>query len=434
MKLPHDHPLRAELNDEVHARPPEAFSGAQRISYLAVLADQPARDAGTQPIAELAARFGYPPPAERANHFSADLGPFRVRWERHTEFFRYQFSVAGVPSDPFADPAIAVVPKDWLAALPGQVIVAAHLAFLPAPASLDPEKLSQANFAGNVIVGSTIADDGAAAFTDFRIHDDGFSRILLLVNNLAPRQAGRTVQRLLEIDTYRIMALLALPLARELSPSVGDRERDLAGIVASMTATGEADDPQLLDRLTRLEAEIEQRYSQSYARFSAAAAYYDLVRRRILELRERRVQGLQTFQEFTERRLAPAMATCQAMAARQSSLSQRVAQTTQLLSTRVDIARERHNQAILEQMNRRAHLQLRLQETVEGLSVAAITYYVTGILGYAFKGAKAAGYKIDVDLAVGLSIPVVLLLVAFGLKRLRRLLIGDSVADETPHA
>ena len=185
-------------------------------------------------------------------------------------------------------------------------------------------------------------------------------------------------------------------------------------------------------RLTRLEAEIESRHSDNYSRFAAATAYYDLVRRRIVELRETRVSGLQTFQEFTERRLAPAMNTCRAVAARQEALSARVAQTTQLLSTRVDVARERHNQAILKQMNRRAQMQLRLQETVEGLSVAAVTYYVVGIFGYLFKGVKAAGYKIDTDLATGISIPVVFLMVAFGLKWVRRLVGGKTKPDPEP--
>jgi uncharacterized membrane-anchored protein len=146
------------------------------------------------------------------------------------------------------------------------------------------------------------------------------------------------------------------------------------------------------------------------------------VQRRIEELREQRIQGLQTFREFTERRLAPAMNTCRAAAARQESLSQRVARATQLLSTRVDVSREKQNQAVLESMNRRAAAQLRLQQTVEGLSVAAITYYIVGLVGYAAKGAKSAGLAVNPDLAMALSIPVVLLLGVWGLRRVRKAL------------
>ena len=144
------------------------------------------------------------------------------------------------------------------------------------------------------------------------------------------------------------------------------------------------------------------------------------MQRRIDELREQRIQGLQTFREFTERRLAPAMNTCRAAAARQESLSQRVARATQLLSTRVDVTREKQNQAVLESMNRRAAAQLRLQQTVEGLSVAAITYYIVGLVGYAAKGAKAAGLGIEPDVAMAVSIPIVLLLGIYGLRKVRK--------------
>jgi uncharacterized membrane-anchored protein len=153
------------------------------------------------------------------------------------------------------------------------------------------------------------------------------------------------MQRLLEIDTYRLMALLALPVAQKLTPWIGQAEL------------------QLLERLTALEAEIESRESAHHFRFMAAQAYHELVERRIAELRERRIQGLQTLEEVTERRLAPAMNTCGSVSSRLESLSRRVERTTQLLSTRVDVSREKQNQRILASMNRRAEAQLRLQQT-----------------------------------------------------------------------
>ena len=160
-------------------------------------------------------------------------------------------------------------------------------------------------------------------------------------------------------------------------------------------------------------------------RFSAARAYADLVALRISELREERIEGLQMFSEFTERRLSPAMRTCEAAAKRLSTTSERVARATQLLSTRVGISRERQNQALLESMDNRAKLQLRLQETVEGLSIAAITYYIVGLVGYAAKGAKSLGVlPVSPDLVTALSIPVVLLLVALGVRRVRRSIAG----------
>jgi hypothetical protein len=165
------------------------------------------------------------------------------------------------------------------------------------------------------------------------------------------------MQRLLEIDTYRLMALLALPVAQALSPWLNQAERELAEVTNVLAEATEADEPALLDRLTRLEAQIESREAENHFRFTAAAAYHELVQRRIEELREVRIQGLQNFEEFTERRLAPAMNTCRSVAGRLESLSQRVARATQLLSTRVDVSRERQNQQVLVSMNRRAEAQ-----------------------------------------------------------------------------
>jgi uncharacterized membrane-anchored protein len=417
--LPPDHPLRIELNDEAHARPPEALVAPLRLSFLALHSDPARRDAEWEHLCTLVRRCGRTPPA-RGSHYSADLGPFRVKWERHTEFTRYKFIVTGAGPDPFDPPALQLVPADWLAALPGAIMVATHAVLLPAGGEQpDHEALAARHFGGEALAGAQIAAGAGVAFTDFRIRD-GFNRLIVLDRGMTQRQAGRSMQRLLEIDTCRLMALLALPVAHALTPWLNGAERELAQITAALVDSDETTEPQLLERLTRLEAEIESRESAHLFRFTAAAAYYELVQRRIEELREVRIQGLPTFREFTERRLAPAMNTCRSVSARLESLSQRVARATQLLSTRVDVTRERQNQQVLESMNRRAEAQLRLQQTVEGLSAAAITYYVVGLVGYAAKGVQALGWNVNVELAVALSIPLVALAALLGVRHVRK--------------
>ena len=430
MKLPADHPRRIELNDEVHARPPEPLSAPARVSYLALFCDAPQRDANWAAMRDLCRRHGVEPPAGSVMHYSADLGSFRLKWERHTEFVRYMFIVGGDTGDPFANPAIAALPEDWVAALPGQLMVAAHAVLIrPDSGTIEPDGIGARWFGGNMPVGALVSGGAATALTDFRVHEDGFSRHLLLDHATTPWQAGRVIQRLLEIDTYRIMALLALPVARESAAILTTSARELANITAALVHADAADEPDLLDRLTRLEAEIENRQSETRYRFSASDAYYELVRQRIDELREQRIQGLQTFREFTERRLAPAMNTCRAAAARQESLSQRVARATRLLSTRVDLTRERQNQALLESMDRRASLQLRLQSTVEGLSVAAVTYYVVALIGHAAEALREAGVAVRPVLAMGISIPVVVAIAGFGVHRIRHAVTGKRGPD-----
>ncbi len=418
--LPRDHALRRELNDEVHARPADALRAPLKISYLALLSDPSAREQEWRHVRELAARHAVEAPLAPVNHYSANFGDFALRFERHTEFTRYTFVAPGGAGDAFAPAALALVPEEFVAGIPGQVIVAAHGAFLRVPASEpDYEEIAGRWFDGNALIGARIGDDAAIALADFRVRADGFSRFLLFDERTTSREAGRIVQRVLEIDTYRMMALLALPVARELAPVLSAYERELLEVTTVLESASEQDEAMLLERLTRLEAQIEAREAQNDYRFAAAAAYYELVQRRIAELRERRIPGLQTFGEFTERRLAPAMNTCRAVAARQESLSQRVARANQLLATRVDITRERQNQALLESMNRRGAAQLKLQQTVEGLSIAAVTYYTVGLIGHVAKGLDAFGFKVNTELVMGISIPIVAGLAAFGIHRIR---------------
>jgi uncharacterized membrane-anchored protein len=411
---PLDHPFRSELNDEVHARPSDSLSAPVRLSYLALTSPSEARQEEWLHVMALARQYGVDVPQRPANHFSAVLGDFSLRWERHAEFTRYTFSAPST-GEIFASSALDLVPREWVERIPGRVLVATHGGIVSH--AQDPGGVDAASarwFGGNVLVGSSVGDGAAIVLTDFRVRADGFSRFVIFDNSLTPRQAGRTVQRLVEIDTYRMMALLTLPVARELSPDLNLAEAELSECMNRLEHAHQTDESALLDSLTQLGARIERWDAQHSYRFSAAAAYYELVQRRIAELRELRITGLQTFEEFTERRLAPAMNTCLTIARRQVSLAQRVARANQLLTTRVDISIERQNQALLESMNRRTQAQFKLQQTVEGLSVAAITYYVVGLIGYAAKALHARGYDIDYEWVEGLSIPIVLVLIGAG--------------------
>lgn len=416
---PENHPLRLELTNEVHARPHEALAAPLRASFLAVLVGPGERAAEHAHVTRLCEEGGVAPPAQNALHFTAELARYRLRWERHTEFSSYTFFTRGAAGPPFAGTAIESVAPEWLAAIPGRTLVAAHAELLERQAALPAAKEIAAAFENHYVVGAEVGDGAAAVFTDFRIHPDGFGRFLVFDRSLSRFQAGRTLQRLFEVEVYRMMALLALPVAREVSPLLGRMEHELAEIAASL-AGGDGADEALLERLTRLAAAVESAIAQSRYRFGAMRAYYELVNARMAELRQGRLRGTQTLEEFMARRLAPAIATCESVSRRLLELSDRVAQANSLLSTRVEVARSRQNQELLASMNRRARLQLRLQETVEGLSVAAITYYVVGLVGYAARAMKAASIRIDPDLAEGLAIPVVAVLAALGVRYVRR--------------
>jgi uncharacterized membrane-anchored protein len=420
--LPPSHPQRRELNNEVHARPPESLVSPADVTLISMLSGAAARDADWQHLRMLFNTFDVPLPETPLSHHSAQVGPIRLALERHTEFARYTFVANGNEQPGFSDQPPPGISSEWLTAIGGELLVATRVKMIKGAAEnvIDIDAISRDYFAGNIILGSKLGGGVASAFTDFRIHPDGYGRLLVIDHGMQPRQAGRMVQRLLEVDTYRMMALLALPVARSLWPVIEAFEQDLAKLSNEIATEGQVGEAQILERLTRLEASVHSQYAEHHYRFSASAAYYELVQRRIDELREVRFEGLQTFREFTERRLAPAMSTCRTAAGNIDGLSQRISRTTQLLSTRVEIVRETQNRTLLEGMARRAKQQLRLQQTVEGLSIVAISYYVVGLIAYGLKAIRSAGFRIDTDYLTGVSIPLTLVGVGLGLHQLTR--------------
>jgi len=423
LKIPENHPLRFSLHNEIHARPPVALKLPVSASHIALTVNSEEKIQERKHLATLCQRFGVIPPPIDATHFKVSLDNFLFHWEQHGEFSTYCFYVHHVNSnEPFAKPALAYAPVDWLDKLSGQSIVASHAVIMPSQESSPNIATISQYFEGNAIVGSKMTGGDAMAFTDFRIHSDGFSRFIIFDKQLLSQQAGRLLQRLFDIEVYRVMALLAFPVAQELTPKVSDAEQRLSEITQIM-AESNTDDGLLLDQLTHLAAEVESHISNSQFRFSAAQAYYKIVNQRIADIREIKIQGIQTLGEFLSKRLQPAVNTSETTEKRFSLLSERISNAGQLLRTRVDITIERQNQALLSSMDVRAKMQLRFQETVEGLSIVAITSYVVSLIHSSTKALKSLAF-IDVEPEVisGFSIPIVLILVAIGVRRLHKVI------------
>ncbi len=418
--LPDNHAQRFNLHNEVHARAPVSLTLPTRSSVLALTLSNEEKKQELPHLSSLCERYGIIPPKEDATHFSATLDTFKIRWEQHGEFSSYSFFVQNAAEEPFSKLALEQVPGDWLKQLPGRIIVAAHASIINSnPASSTPESIAD-YFSGNPIIGAEVTGGAAQAYTDFKIHADGFSRFLILNHHLKSAQAGRLLQRLFEIEIYRVIALLAFPIAKQLAPKLNEADLQLITITNAM-AQPDSNDAKLLDELTTLAAEVENNISTHQYRLGAANAYYNIVSQRTEDLREVRIQGIQTIGEFMKRRLEPAIDTCISTSHRFNLLSKRISNAGQLLRTRVDITIERQNQALLTSMDLRAKMQLRLQETVEGLSIVAITSYVVSLIGSITKAANTTEWvDINPALVTGVSIPVVLIIVALGVRRIHK--------------
>jgi uncharacterized membrane-anchored protein len=426
-----EHPLRDTLAEEMHARPHGVIDAPAKVSYLAVVNAESGGTADHAHLAELCRLFKVSPPAKDATHYSENMGRFRLRWERHAEFVTYTFIKEAPFAQPFKDTAIELVPGEWLEGLPGDVLVASHLA-LESPDMAEravPELVGL--FDNNTVMGGFVAHQRAMLWTDFIIHGDRFRRYLIRDIGMNHRGMARMIQRVLEIETYRSLAMLALPLARRARHRVSQAERKVGEIVFQLTEIeGVEDEKELLGRLSMLAAEAESISAETNYRFSATGAYFELVKRRLKELNEDRIIGLQPVSEFIKRRLIPAMETVENVAGRQETLSLRIARASNLLRTRVDVALEGQNRDLLHSMDRRARTQLRLQATVEGLSVVAISYYLLSLVSYLAKGAKGMGLTLDPFIVVTVAFPVVVLGVWAGVRRIRRSVTREEKAGD----
>ena len=423
-RLPTDrlaqHLLRVPLHNEVHARPPEATVAPLQVTHIVMLCDAAQRADSRAHLSALALNHHLPVPDAGQTHVRLDLGRYRLRWELHTEFVSWTFSrPLGSERAWASQPSTAVesVPQEWLAGLPGQCLAGIH-AWVLNDTDPDAQAAVQHILSEDTLVAAQVSEGLAAVYTDFALHSDGFSRLLLLDRGLSPRRLGRLLQSLLEIETYRMAALLGLPAARETGAVLASAERELAELADAIRSATRADEPALLDRLTRLAGQVESQHAATHSRFSASAAYFSLVDERIAELAETRLGGVQTIGEFMDRRLTPARNTCEWSARRQDALSQRVSRISNLLRTRVEIEQQQSSQDLLATMNSRQGIQLKMQATVEGLSVAAITYYIVGLISYLVKGAQHIGWPWGPEVSAAAAIPLVAGSVWWSLRRL----------------
>ncbi|MBK6638905.1 MAG: DUF3422 domain-containing protein [Rhodocyclaceae bacterium] len=414
--------LRASLDAEFHARPPRPLTRATRIRHYAFLHRETSAGEELEPLDRLVSESGWVLRECSDAYRLLERAGHTLRWELHTEFSSYTvFS----PFESADDTEIEKLIMAWCWARPGECLVAMRIDH-SMDATMTPESAAAAHSrAGEQIVVSSIVDGRACLITDFRATSDE-THFLLLDRGMTPRQAGRTVQRIWEIETYRLLALLGLPTAKAMAPWLRRSEDHLATLmdgIGSARSTGAEES--VLDQLSVLAAEVEHSLARTAFRFGACRAYLAIVLQRIAELREQRVTGFPPLREFMDRRLMPPMAMCDAMASRQEDLSERIARNSQLLRTRVEISLERQNQELLVQMNRRARVQLHLQETVEGLSVVAITYYGSQLVHYMAEGLHAVGLAVSADLVTALSIPGIAVLVWWGLRRTRVVLLKE---------
>lgn len=409
-------PLRQRVLGEVHARPFRPLLTPRTVLHYAFLTNSDEAISDKEWLKEFCTSRGVAGPADGARYHTLEFGEGHLSWEQHAEFTTYTWNGSADLDHLFGAPP-AGHPFGAAFRAPGELLVAVRLELRD---EIDESRWRPTFEEGSLTV-SSLERGQATVATDFRQDGDGLSRFLVLNHSMSDVQTGAIVQRLLELETYRTLAMLGLFEANTLSPDIRKFEIELAALTEQMkTATGLDSNRNLLNKFTELAASLEAGATASTFRFGASRAYYEIVKIRLSALQEEAMPGELTMSSFLSRRLSPAMRTCQAIEDRQAMLSRKLARATNLLRTRVDVDLEQQNRSLLESMNRRARLQLRLQQTVEGLSVAAVSYYIVGLFSYLAKGASGYGLPLpQPSVTMAIAVPVVVLFIWWTVRRIR---------------
>ncbi len=407
-----DHPLRYATVNELHARPFPVLEAPCMAAYIAIKepVDAANRDRGLDRAHLLALldRNGASHPQPEATHFAGPIGRSELKWESHTEFVTYSAFTPGLSARPFDPMEAEVFPAEWIAAAPGKRLTSVLIRVETLPED-DTALLALLDswFVAESLAIARVVDGAAVIAGDFRIDPAGHMRFAVFVRpGTGGRRVGRIVQRLCEIETYRAMSMLGLMRSRQLTAQLNTLDPRLAALVGGLDAS-EPSPEAALHNLLAISAELESLAVKFSFRFGATAAYEAILSQRVQVLREERVAGRQTFGEFMMRRYDPAMRTVKSAEKRLKEMAERAERAAELLRTRVDVERSAQNQKLLESMDRRADLALRLQHTVEGLSVVAISYYAVSLASYL---AAPLGDKIGMTkeaLTAALVLPVV---------------------------
>lgn len=425
-----EHPERRHVVGEMHLRRFPRLSLPAQAIQLARLLDKDERSAEAKALAAW--------PTERlvdeARHTEARwCDDVRAAWERHSEASTVTLTFTGAAALPLSwTHAVDDVPGEaiaWIEALPGRVFRATHVMMVADEAAAQP-LVEAAGFRASDLVSCHVAG-GARMWSDFRIHDDGYGRLVVAANGLSSGDLARCVQRLQELGNYRNIALLGLPVAQAGWAVLGGVEDSLEKTAQRLNAREQRDDDLLTD-LSAQAASLLALAGDCDFRMSATAAYAQIVTDRLAELDVQPIAGFQSLTDFIGRRFHPAMRTCNAFSARLGVLGARTAQFTALLRTRIETHIENQNARLLASMDRSVRMQLRLQHLVEGLSAVAISYYTIGLLGYPFKAAEKVAPHFSATLALGVAAPLLVVLVHAMMQRLRKRFISldDKQGEE----
>lgn len=364
-----------------------------------------------------------------------------IRYECHTEFisltliYPQKIELKNKNSPNLFDiKFLNILPLNFLKNFPGKHFLSSWIEMSPSGYIFKPSDIESYFFHDN-FAGSRVAEGGAKVFMSFKSDRTnflglGFRRVFIQNKSLRTRRTGRLLQRIVELETYQVLSLLGLSKVRKESFNLSKLEKNITEITKSVSKTVKKnldkksisypDYQKDLNELSYVIAKIEEISSSTNYRLSATFAYYKLVEQRLKDLREERLESFQTNDEFLSRRLLPAIRTCEAFSSRLESLAIRAQRADNLVRTQIEMGVQIQNKNLLESMEVRARAQLRLQETVESLSIVAITYYIIGLLSTLVDPINFEKVFFNKQIFLALCVPIILILIWYIAKIVRK--------------
>ena len=422
---------REDLFEEFHLRAPVPLDDYKLCSHLSFDTSGDKSEPVEAAMREICTALEVEPPSGGIRQFHTQTDGVAFKWQKHTEFCTLTFyAKSDENKGTYEQTALdSLQSKKDLIGLPG-MLAAVHVFVEIAPKLLSSDEDAtppKHAFPTERIAGGRVCDGRADIWSDFQLGADGFTRLVIEDRGLGPRRSGRLVQRLLDIETYRIVSMLGLQVAHDCNALARNIESKLHELLENSNFhSTDVPDRSYLDGLLRLASEVEHSLARSSFRFAATDAYSKLVNRRLNELNEQRIQGAQRLAVFLRQRYLPAIETCEAARARLEDLAARIDRDASLIRTRIDLTQQEQNNDLLTAMNRRADQQFRLQHTVEALSSVAISYYAIGITGVFCKAIAAHLPYFDSTTLTAILAPFIIAGVVISLRRVRRVTLGEK--------
>ncbi len=352
--------------------------------------------------------------------FQSQTEDLSFKWERHTEFQSFTFYVPN-RSQNFEINALRTLPQSWLNEIEKALIVSLHIKIDPVNKRILDNPVCPMGFDISPVAGGSVCDHHAAIWSDFRLYQDGFSRIIIQDSGLGPFRLGRLAQRLIDLETYRILALFGFRTTHHTNEKIAEFEAELLEIInAQAIETDNIQDQDALNALLKLASKIENLVTKDCNRYDATKAYAQIVYKRLDELNEQRIQGAQRLSNFLRRRFIPAMNTCVATSVRLEKLERRITRTASLMRTKIDVEVQQQNCLLLDSMNKRSITQIKLQQTVETLSIFAISYYAIGVFSVFANLVHELGVNVKPEILTGLTAPIIITSIFFAARSIRK--------------